>query len=116
MSSTVGFRNVKKFRERKEGKFDNLKQTYPYLANNSYFSLLCTTIKQLRDEQFNNYNNIQFKNFKSNIRYVQQCSGLNQDEFCRLAAVSKNALSNNQQFPTTIPMHSFVKCYVAMLL
>ena len=116
MSSGVGFRNVEKFRKRKEGKFDNLKQTYPYLSNNPYFSQLCTRIEQLRNEQFDHYNNFQFVNFKSNIRYVQKCSGLNGDEFCRLAGISKNALSLNQQFPTTIPMHSFVKCYTAMLL
>ena len=99
----------------KRGKgIDNLLQRTSYKRNNDAFKQLNSAIKAQRDEDFNTYNSIHFVNFKANLRYIQTCSGLNQEEFTAIANINRNALSEVNQFPTTIPIHSFLKCYSMM--
>ena len=115
MGKKYGFGNPKNFKERKERKIDNLLQQYPRLQTSQYFKHFCTEIERIKTEQFKIYLDVEFINFKANLRYIQKISGFNQDEFCRTVGLSKNALTNSQQFPTTIPLHSFKKSYSVML-
>jgi hypothetical protein len=103
----------KNLAERGKG-IDNLLNDTSSKRNNDAFRQLNTEIKRLRDEDFDTYNLRHFIQFKANLKYVQVCSGLNQLEFTQMANINRNALSEANQFPTTIPMHSFIKCYSIM--
>lgn len=104
---------VKKIANRDKA-IDNLLLNYPRKRNIKAFKLLNTQIKAQRDEDFKHYSNVQFITFKANLKYVQVNSGLSQGEFSAIANISRNALSEVNQYPTTIPIHSFLKCYSIM--
>ena len=114
MALRTGLGNPKSFKERRERKIDNLLQTYSYLSKSQHFTVFCANLEASNKLNFQTFLLVHYINFKNNLRYIQKYSGLNARQFCLTAGLGVNALSLSQSFPTTIPMHTFVKAYSMM--
>jgi len=106
----------------KEFYLERRKRRYDYPLPSHYSSLdpsifrgLGVELNHNREQDFNNYLSIQFPRYQKNIRFVQECSGLNKREFSLLANISDQAFRQKQAgSPTTIPIHTFIKSYSIM--
>tara|TARA_R110000868_G_C10575640_1_gene738153 strand:+ start:125 stop:637 length:513 start_codon:yes stop_codon:yes gene_type:complete len=114
MGRRTGLGNPKNFAERREKKIDNLLADTRCKRNPVAFRELYQKVYDLQQESFKAFESSMFVKFKANLNYIQLCSGLNQLEFCCIAGITSHALSEDNQYPNTIPIHSFTKSYSIM--
>ena len=100
------------FQERREKKFDNLQKLYPNTRQRGYFNSIKREYHKAYESYLKHFQEVQFRQVKNNLRYVQQCSGLNQKEFCIICDISNNAIAKNDKnvpYCHTIRMHTYLK-------
>ena len=104
------------YKKKRERKFDFLTNKKDVTASPYQLLSLGTSISNSRNDVFNQFNYDWFPLFRSNLIYVQLYSGMNKREFSIVANISNHTLSDkNFGYPTTLPIHVFLKCYSIML-
>ena len=105
------------FAKRREKKIDNYSKKFPHLTRSAHFKHINEQWKQACSINFLTFSNVHYINYRNNLRYVQQCSGLNVVEFTSNFNLNTNSLTKkaNELIKTPqIRMHTFIKAYSAM--
>ncbi len=106
-----------KFAQRRERKLANLFQRSPSLKNNRTFDSIRTRFQENADKQFALFSDEHYNRLKSNVKYVQQCSGLNVQEFCAAFNLGHNIISNKEnKYSFNIRQQTFLKIYSAFII
>lgn len=103
--------------ERRKRKIDNLLSSTSNAQFLSHFNYLKSNWETKNSYVFTHSVNQFYSNFRKNLFFIQDISGMNQKEFSALTQVSCNVFYIEEKaYKLGLPLHTFLKIYTTFLL